>query len=57
METEVVWLVEERTFAYLLARHAHVSIVRYTRGGIDYEVQVPNDEIEFNGEEDNDDED
>lgn len=58
MENELVFLSEERTSAILVSLGAHVSMVKYTRGGIEYEVQIPNDEIEFNREEDNyDDED
>ena len=53
---EIVWLLEERTFAVLVNRGAWFSMVKYTRGGIDYEVQVSNDEYEFIKERDVDDE-
>jgi hypothetical protein len=52
---ELVWLTEERTLAKLISLGAYFSTVRYTRGGIDYEVQIPNDEIEFYGEDNGDD--
>jgi len=47
METEIVWLTEERTFAELIRMGAYFSTVRYTRGGIDYEVLIDNDEFEY----------
>jgi hypothetical protein len=46
-ECEIVWLTEERIFAVLVNLGAYFSQVKYTRGGIDYEVQVSNDEFEF----------
>lgn len=51
---EIVWLTEERTYGELLSLGAHYSMVRYTRGGIDYEVLVSNDEfdIKYDGEDD-----
>lgn len=52
-EPEIVWLTEERTYAYLVRLGAYYSTVLYTRGGIDYEVQIPNDEFIYNGD-DND---
>lgn len=51
---EIVFLIEDRITAELLNRAAYFSLVRYTRGGIDFEVLVPNDEIEFSREDDND---
>lgn len=47
METEYVWLTDERTFAELIRLGAYFSTVRYTRGGIDYEVLIDNDEFEY----------
>lgn len=44
---EYVWLTEERTYAELVSLGASFSRVRYTRGGIDYEVLVENDEFEY----------
>lgn len=46
-EPEIVWLSEERTYGILVQLGAYYSMVCYTRGGIDYHVQVPNDEIEY----------
>lgn len=46
-ENEVVWLIDERTFAHLVKLGAHVSVVRYTRAGIDFEVVIENDEYIF----------
>lgn len=54
---EIVWLTEERTFARLHHLGAFFSLVSYTRGGIDYEVLVGNDEFEFEGEDSDSDED
>jgi hypothetical protein len=45
MNPEIVWLTEERTFGIRVNLGAYVSLVQYTRAGIDYEVVVPNDEI------------
>lgn len=47
MDDEVVWLKEDRRFAFLVSRDAYYSIVRYTAGGIDYEVQVENDDYDL----------
>lgn len=48
-KTEIVWLIEERYFAELISLGAYFSLVRYTRGGIEYEVLVNNDEFTFFG--------
>lgn len=47
VENEVVWLHTERIYAVLVRRDAFFSIVRYTSGGIDYEVQVENDDYDI----------
>lgn len=44
---EVVWLTDERTFAWLINVGAYYSLVKYTQEGIDYEVLVDNDEYEY----------
>lgn len=44
---EVVWLTEIRTYAYLIKMNAFNSLVRYTHGGIDYEIWIENDEYVF----------
>lgn len=44
---EIVWLLEERTYAVLVSLGAYYSVVKFTRGGIDYELQVANDEYEY----------
>lgn len=41
---EVVWLHDERTYAFLIHRGAYFSTVVYSRDGVDYEVIVENDE-------------
>lgn len=46
-ENEIVWLPEEQVFAFLIKRGAFVSTVQFTRGGIEYEVMVENDEYEY----------
>lgn len=46
-EPDIVWLYEYRTYAYLVQRNAFDSIVKFTHGGIDYEVQVLNDDYEY----------
>ena len=49
MSGEIVWLTEEerKIPAILVRMDAFFSLVRYTRGGIDFEVLVENDEIVF----------
>lgn len=47
LSDNIVWLIEERTFAHLLNLGAFCSIVRYTRSGIDFEVVIENDEFVF----------
>jgi hypothetical protein len=54
---DLVWLTEERHFAELIFLGAHYAIVRYTRGGIDYEVIVDNNEFEHIDERGDSDED
>lgn len=46
-DPEIVWLTEERTYAILVRLGAWYSTVKYTRGGVDYEVVVSNDEFEY----------
>jgi hypothetical protein len=53
----IVWLTEERTYAELMRRGAHFSLVRYSRGGYDYEILVENDEFVDKGNDDDPDED
>lgn len=45
-EPEIVWLHDERTYAILVSMGAYYSKVKYTRGGIDYELIVDNDDFE-----------
>lgn len=52
--SEIVWLTEERTFARLVKLGAYYSVVTYARGGIDYEVLIDNEDIEFGADEDDD---
>jgi hypothetical protein len=43
----LVWLTNERCHGYLVGPlGAHVSLVKYTKGGIEYEVYIDTDEIE-----------
>lgn len=50
-------LLEDRTLAEIINRGAYYSLVRYTRGGIDYEVLIGNDEFDdYEGNDDDDDE-
>jgi hypothetical protein len=44
---EFVWLTELRTPGILVSMGAFYSIIKYTREGIDYEVEISNDEWEF----------
>lgn len=47
MNPEIVWLHEQRTFGVLVSMGAYYSVVKYTREGIDYEIDVANDDWEF----------
>lgn len=46
-EPDIVWLTEYRTYAYLIARNAFDSLVRFNQDGEEYEVFVLNDDYEF----------
>ena len=55
MPIEIVWLFEEERYAQLIRMDAYFSTVRYSHGGIDYEVLVSNDEFKHTrGEDDGD---
>lgn len=54
---EIVWLTDERTYAELVRRGAHASLVRYSHGGYDYEILVENDEFVDEGNDNDTDED
>lgn len=43
----IVWLIEERTFGYLVYEGAYYSRIRYVWGGIEYDTLVENDEFEI----------
>lgn len=45
MEDEVVWLLDERRFAYLISRNATYSVVSYNQG-LDCFL-IDNDDYEF----------
>lgn len=47
MDDEIVWLKEERRPAILVSRGAFFSVIRYITNGIEYEVDVENDDYEF----------
>lgn len=40
----IVWLTEERKYAYLLSVGAYVSRVYFVENGIEYDIYVENDE-------------
>lgn len=44
---EYIWLTDENVPGVLMHHGAFVSWVRYTKGGITYEVLVENDEFEY----------
>lgn len=46
MSNEYVMLVEERILAEVVERNAFFSIVKYTSGGINFEVLVSNEEFD-----------
>lgn len=57
-KTRVVWLTEERTYAILVRRGAHFSLVKFSQGGYDYEILVENDEfVDDEGTDDDSDQD
>ena len=43
----IVWLYDYEVYAKLIQQNAYDSLVQFTRGGIDYEVRVLNDDYEF----------
>lgn len=45
-EPEIVWLFEERTYAYLVMMGAYYSHVQYRRGDETVNLLVENDEFE-----------
>lgn len=47
MDDEIVWLNEQRTYAVLVSRHAHYSVVRYAVEGHTIELEVLNDDYEY----------
>lgn len=47
--------LEDRTLAEIVQRGAYFSLVRFTRGGIDYEILVGNEEFDdYEGDNDGD---
>ena len=44
---EVVWLTEDRMFAWLINRGAHYSLVKFERDGHEFTALIENDEYEF----------
>lgn len=47
--------LSDRTLAEVVQRGAYASLVRYTRGGIDYEVVMENEEFDdYEGGDDDD---
>lgn len=49
-------VLSDRTLAELVSLNAHYATVKYTRDGIDYEVQLTDDEYEFYDDTEQDDE-
>lgn len=48
MDSEVVWLFEQRRYAFLVQRNAYHSIVCWTEDdGNTVEIEVMNDDYEF----------
>lgn len=49
---EIVWLNEERCFAYLISRHAHFAVVRRMDKNLNsYEMEVLNDDyVDWEGD-------
>lgn len=44
-EESIVFLQDEQVFGIIVKHGAHVSLVRYEKDGISYEVYVENDDI------------
>lgn len=42
---EVVWLTEQRHYAFLVHLGAYFSVVEFTREGQDYVLEIESDEI------------
>lgn len=45
--SEIIWLLEERTYGILVKLGAFFSTVRYVKDGTDFEVLIENDEFEL----------
>ena len=43
----IVWLIEERTFGYLINQGAYYSRVRFVYQDIEYDTLVENDDFEI----------
>lgn len=46
-EGVTIYLTEERVFGQMVKMGAYYSTVNFTKGGIEYEVMVENDEFVF----------
>ena len=47
MSSELIFIHEERVLGILIRRDAYLSLVKYTKDGIDYEVWIDNDDYDF----------
>ena len=46
-KSRTVFLKDEEIYATLVSYGAHTSRIKYVYGGVEYDVVVENDEIEF----------
>ena len=53
-QPEFVWMTDEQVYAEVVSLGAHVSVVKFTQAGVEYQVVVNNDEFEYFGEQDDD---
>jgi len=45
--SEIVWLIEERTFGTLIEMGAYFSLIKFNHKGMSYEIYVDNNEWQF----------
>ena len=50
MPLELVYIYSEECYGYITQRNAYWALVRFRKGGIEYEVQILNDDYDIRAE-------
>lgn len=45
MANEKIYIIEDDIHGYIVKRGAHASLVRYSLGGVEYEIDMLNEEF------------